>query len=232
MTAAKSYLYESIEEYEIDGLKDFDMKFGAAKQIVLSGYSGEKICVRLASDTLSTLQSDFKVKMDDIKNGIDIEIVRQKGVTEDAAKEAVTIFVQIPSQYIRKVELAAAAEAVEVHTIDCDSMELNIKAQKVILEDVAGKVEIDCNLDMDVVCRSVKGEISINQVSAASKISIPEGFVFKAVKKGIGTSISFEKDGKPTEAYDTPDADNIIELNGMKSELVISTLEEEKNNLP
>ena len=227
MTVAKNYLYESVTEYDISERKDCDMKFGAAKQVVLSGYSGEKICVRLMSDTLPTLQSDFKVKIDDTRNRMDVDISRQKGMTEAAAKEAVTVLVQIPSQYLGKVELAVTAETVEIHSLDCDSIELNIKTQNVILEDVSGKVEIDCNFDMNVVCYSIKGAIAINQVSATSRISIPEGTVFTAVTKGVGTSISFEKSGKPTEAFDSPGTDNIIELNGMKSELVICTLEAE-----
>ena len=224
MTVEKNFLYESVTEYDISERKRYDMKFGAVKKIALSGYSGEKMCVRLVSDTLSTLQSDFKVKIDDIKNRIDVDMIRKNDVTEATAKEAVTIFVQIPSQYIGKVELAVTAETVEIHSLDSDRIELNIKTQNVILEDVSRKVEIDCNLDMNVVCHSIKGEIAINQVSATSRISIPEGTVFTAVKKGIGTSISFEKNGKPTEAFDSPNADNIIELNGMKSELVICTL--------
>lgn len=226
MAVTENYLYESVTEYDISERKHYDMKFGAAKQIVLSGYSGEKICVRLLSDTLSTLQSDLKAKIDDTRNRLDVDIIRQNGMTEATAKEAVTVFVQIPSQYLGKLELAVTAETVEIHSLDCDNIELNIKTQNVILEDVNGKVEIDCNLDMNVVCRSIKGEIAINQVSATSRISIPDGTVFTAVTKGIGTSISFEKNGKPTEAFDSPGADNIIELNGMKSELVICTHEE------
>ena len=93
----------------------------------------------------------------------------------------------------------------------------------VILEDVVGTVEMNCNLDMDVVCHSLKGEIAINQVSATSKIHIPENVVFTAVTKGIGTSISYEKCGRQAERFDTPDAENLIELNGIKSELVICT---------
>lgn len=37
----------------------------------------------------------------------------------------------------------------------------------------------------------------------------------------IGTSISYEMDGKKAEDFSTPDSVNVIELNGMKSELVI-----------
>lgn len=215
------YLFESVTEYDIDEPKRYDMKFGGAKKLILSGYTGEKIRVRLASNTLSALQSDFKVKIDDIKKRIDVDVNRRNGVSEAMAKEAVSIFVQIPTPYMGKIECAVNAGAVEVRSLECDSIELDTKTPSLILEDVIGTVEIDCNLDMEVVCRSLNGEVAINQVSATSKIHIPDGTIFTAVTKGIGTSISFEKDGKQAERFDTPDADNRIELNGIKSELVI-----------
>lgn len=217
------YLYESITEYDIDEPKRYDMKFGGAKQFQLSGYEGEKIRVRLASNTLSTLLSDFKVKIDDIRKRIDVDVNRRNGVSEAMAKEAVSIFVQIPSPYIGKIECAVNAETVEIRSLECDSIELDVKTPNIVLEDVSGTVEIDCSLDMEVVCHSLKGEVAINQVSATSRIRIPEDAVFTAVAKGIGTSISYEKDGRQTERFDTPDAENIIELNGIKSELVICT---------
>lgn len=65
-------------------------------------------------------------------------------------------------------------------------------------------------------------EIAINQVSAISKLCIPDGTIFAVVTKGIGTNIYYEKNGKQVEAFDTPDEDNVIELNGIKSELMIS----------
>ena len=89
-----------------------------------------------------------------------------------------------------------------------------------ILENVVGSVEVDCNLDMEIMCDSLNGEIAINQVSATSKIHIPE-MVFQAVAKGIGTSISYEKAGQQVERFDAPEADNVIELNGIKSELIV-----------
>lgn len=221
------YLFESVTEYDISEPKRYDMKLGGAKQLMLSGYEGEKIRVRIASNTMPTLQSDFKVRIDDVRRRIDVNVIRKSGVTEAAAKEAVAIFVQLPSAYIGKVELEANAKNVEIRSLKCDSIELDIKAQDVLLDGVVGAVEINCNLDMNVICRSLNGEIAINQVSATSKIHVPEGTVFAAVAKGIGTSISFEKDGKQAEAFDSPDAENIIELNGMKSELIISAFEKE-----
>ena len=105
--------------------------------------------------------------------------------------------------------------------MECDSIELDVRTPHIDLEDVSGTVEINCNLDMEVVCHSLNGEVDINQVSAASKIYIPENTVFTAVTRGIGTGIYYEKNGRQAERFDTPDAENIIELNGIKSELVI-----------
>lgn len=218
----EEYLFESVTEYDIDELKRYDMKFGGAKRFVLSGYEGEKIRVRLVSNTLTTLQNDFKVKIDDIRKRIDVDVNRRNGVSEATAKEAVSIFVQIPSSYIGKIECMVNAETVEIRSLKCDSIELDVKTSKIVMDHVLGTVEINCNLDMEIVCCSLNGEVAINQVSATSKIRIPDGIIFTAVTKGIGTSISYEKNGKQAERFDTPDTDNIIELNGIKSELVIS----------
>ena len=217
------YLFESVTEYDIDEPKHYDMKFGGAKQFVLEGYEGEKLRICLVSNTMSTVQNDYKVKIDDTRRRIDVDMIRRNGVSEAVAKEEVSIFVQIPTPYIGKIECAINAETVEICSLECDNIELDTKTPSVILDDVIGTVEIDCNLDMEVVCHSLNGEVAINQVSATSKIHIPDGAIFTAVKKGVGTSITYEKDGKQVERFDTPDADNIIELNGIKSELVIST---------
>lgn len=215
------YLYESVTEYDVDESKRYDMKLGGAKQLVLVGYEGEKIQVRLGSNTFSTLQNDFKVKIDDIRKRIDVDVKRKNGTTEAMAKSEIDIFVQIPVQYVDKIECEAHAERVEIRSIECENIELGVKTTNLILENVVGSVEVDCNLDMEIMCDSLNGEIAINQVSATSKIHIPEKVVFQAVAKGIGTSISYEKAGQRAERFDTPKADNVIELNGIKSELII-----------
>lgn len=58
----------------------------------------------------------------------------------------------------------------EIRSLECDSIELDVKIPSIVLEDM---------------------------------------------------SITYEKDRKQVERFDTPDSDNIIELNGIKSELVI-----------
>ena len=215
------YLYESVTEYDVDESKRYDMKLGGAKRLVLVGDEGEKIRVSLGSNTFSALQNDFKVKIDDIRKRIDIDIKRRNGVTEATAKNEVDIFVQIPVQYVDKIECEVHAETVEIRSIECENIELGVKTSKLVMENIIGWVEVDCNLDMEIMCDSLNGEIAINQVSATSKMHLPKEAVFQAVAKGIGTSISYEKAGQRAERFDTPEADNVIELNGIKSELII-----------
>ncbi|MGN1138455.1 MAG: helix-turn-helix transcriptional regulator [Ruminococcus sp.] len=215
------YLYESVTEYDIDNIKRYDMDLGGANTLVLSGYQGEKIRVRLASNTLATLQRDFKVKIDDNKNHIDIDISRKNGMTEANAKEQVMIFVQLPSQYIHRIEASINAGRIEVKNLSCENLELETKTHNVMLDGFVGTLEIDCNLDMNIVCNTINGSVEVNQISATSRISVPKNAEFTAVKKGIGTSISYEKDGKKAGDFSTPNSKNVIELNGMKSELVI-----------
>ena len=151
------YLYESVTEYDIDNIKRYDMNLGGANTLVLSGYEGEKIRVRLASNTLATLQSDFKVKIDDSKNHIDIDISRKNGMTEANAKEQVMIFVQLPSQYIDRIEASINAGGVEVKNLNCENLELETKTHNVIIDGFVGTLEIDCNLDMNIVCNTLSG---------------------------------------------------------------------------
>lgn len=227
MIKKSQFLYESVTEYDIDHLKHYEMNLGGANKLVLSGYEGEKIYVRLASNTIATIQNDFKVKIDDIKKRIDVDVSRKNGMTEAIAKEAVTIFVQLPNQYIDEIELTVNAKNIEVQSLECDSIELDVKTQNVILNDIVATVEINCNLDMNIFCHSLNGAIEINQVSATSRICVPEKLPFSAVTKGIRTKISYEKNGEITEDFSTLNADNVIELNGIKSELIIYTAKQE-----
>ena len=217
------FLFESITEYDIAELKHYDMKLGGAKKLCISGYNGEKIHIRLASNTLTTLQSDFKIKIDDVKKRIDIDLHRKKDITEANAKEALSIFIQMPLSYIGRIECAINADEIVLKDLDCKHIELDVKSSNIYLQEVKGTVEINSNLDMNIECKSLNGAVAINQISATSRITIPDNVEFMTIKKGIKTTLSFEKDGIPSKAFSMQKADNVIELNGIKSELVIST---------
>lgn len=213
--------FESITEYDIDRLKHYDINLGGAKAVILSGNSGEKLRVRLSSDTIETLQSDFKVKIDDIKRRIDIDLNRKNGITEAEAREALTVTAELPIQYMGDIELSANAKTVELHSIESEDIQLDIKSENLLLDNVTGTVEVNCNLDMNIICQTLNGSVEINQTSSCSKITVPENTPFRTVIKGMGTSISYEQNGEKAADFSTEGAENVIELNGIKSELVI-----------
>lgn len=221
----KDFLYESVTAYDIDQSKHFDIKLGGARRVAVSGYEGEKMLVRLASNDQSSLASDFKIKIDDVKKRIDVDVIRQESVTEAAAKEEVYIFVRLPNRYIGKVELKANAQRVEVRSLACESIDLTVKSNTMVLDGVEGMTEIDCNQDMNIICPTLSGSIALNQVGATSRLCVPQGASFTAACKGIGTKISYEQNGQRTQAFDTPNAEIGIELNGIRSELVIYSAE-------
>lgn len=215
------FLYESVTEYDFSEPKRCDIKLGSAKKVVISGCDGEKLRLRIASDELPSLQSDFKVKIDDVRRRMDVDVCRKNGMTAAKAKESVYFFIQLPNSYTGKADISFSADLTEVLNLDCEDLELDAKTRSVVLNGFNGTVEINSNLDMDIVCRSLNGSVEINQLSAVSKIELPSDAMFMAAAKGMGNSISYEKDGLPCPPFDCDKADNRIELNGMKSELII-----------
>ena len=218
----KDYLFESITEYDIDSIKHYDIKLIGAYKIILTGYSGEKIYVRFASNTLADIEKDLKLKIDDGKYNIDLDVNYFNQTTKALTKEDLVIFMKLPEKYIEGIELAAAANTVEFHSLSCEQIEFDGKAENVMLDNVNAKVKLNCNLDMNIVCKTLNGNLKINQLFATSKLSVVEGMSFFAKKRGIGNSLLYEKDGKYVESFGDEDSGNIIELNGMKSELIIS----------
>ena len=216
------YIYESRTEYDIDGKKDFDIKLGGAYKVDLNAYNGEKIVVELFSNVYKNIQSDYKVKIDDIRHNIDIELVRLNGVSEAIAKESLVVNINIPTQYIGRVEISVNAGTLTVNDIENENIEINGKISEVALKGNKSEIEIDSNLDMQINVTSHEGAIEINQLSATSRLIIPENFCFRSSKKGIANTIYYEKYGKKVESFSNDESDNYIELNGIKSELVIA----------
>lgn len=226
-TASNDYLYESVTEYDITERKKFDIRMGGARQLILSGNGNGKIKVRLVSNTLAKLEELYRVRIDDTRRRIDVEVIRREGVTEAESKDSLTVFITLPSQYLDRVEVAEQAAEVTVRHIACEEIEIDGKSRHLILDGVEGSLEMNCHLDLKVECLTFNSDITLNQVSASSRIFLPREAAFDARVKGVHTSLSFEESGRKTESFATPEAEHTIELNGMNSELIICRGEEQ-----
>ena len=218
---ADGYLYESVTEYDVMDPKRYDVKLGGARRLTVRGYEGEKLRVRLLSDTLSTLAADCKVKIDDNRGRLDVDLVRLNGFTEAAAREGLTVELDLPDRYINHVELAANVNELMVSTLNCEELEFDGKVQTLTVDGFAGEMEVDTNQDVKAEIIALTGSLALNQISAVSRLTVPGDLVFTARKRGVGNALFFEQAGQRTEDFSAPDAETLIELNGMKSELYI-----------
>ncbi len=223
------YLFESVTDYDIDGTKHFDIKLADAKSVFVNGYDGEKLSVKLASNTLMAIAESLKVKIDDIKNRIDVDINKLGALTKAELKDALNIIVQVPNRYLKRFELSTSSKSLELNALQAENIELNIKTNDLILQNVVGNIEIDCNEDMQIISHTLQGKLSINQYLATSKLSIADEITFKVFKKGVATKVYYENNGERVADFSQSDADNVIEYNGIKSELIISRLTKGQN---
>ena len=137
------YIYESRTEYDIDGKKNFDIKLGGAYAVDLKAYHGEKIEVAMFSNVYKNLLADYKVKIDDIKNRIDIDLNRFNEASEADAKESLVITIFIPIKYLGKIELSVNAGTLNITDIENEHIEVNGKISEVTLQGNKSEIEID-----------------------------------------------------------------------------------------
>lgn len=225
--AAGGNFHESVTEYDIDGEKRFDITFAGAACVMVEGCDSEKVRVELASDTIPDVQRVCKVKIDDIRKRIDIDIKRLDGLSETKAKEGLRLTVRLPQRYADEVELAGNAGSLVVQHLTVEHFEFTGRLSTVELDDVSGHVELNCNDDLDIRCAALDGRLDVNQLSATSKLHIADDTPFESVVRGIGNHILYQRAGTPCDDFslrgdEVAACTTIIELNGMRSELTIS----------
>ncbi|MDU1044800.1 helix-turn-helix transcriptional regulator [Veillonella parvula] len=220
------YPYESIVEYDIDEIKHFDIKLGSVNHVKMRAGEGEKIKVQLVSDTIENLTELVKVKIDDIKRRIDVDVNRSKSLSEEIAKEHLSIFINLPEKYMGDTELAIHCEKLELFDIISEKFELDGEAKEIYIAGGNSHIELDNNSLMEIYVADYTGRIDVNQISAKSRLHVPHEYAFKAVKKGIRTKLLFEDRGHLVDDFSVSESENQIEINGINSELTIVKLSE------
>lgn len=216
------FFHESITEYDIDAVKHYDINIGGACEITLESAENEKLRVRLASNAISSLEQAFKVKIDDNKNNIDVDVNRADNVSEGQAKEALHVFISVPAKFLAGVEIAARASMLQICNIETENIEFDGKVSLVRLNNVKSPVELNSTSDMSIVCENLCGSIGVNQISAASIIHLPRGTEYQVKKRRAVKHVRYTLDGKEQAAPEYPDAQNLIKVSGINSELIIN----------
>ena len=216
------FLYESRTEYDLDSAKKIDLKIGTAHEVIIEKTNDEKIQVIAASNKLSYLTQQVKVKIDEDKRRMDVIVKHSTDLSDIAALENLFVLVRIPVKFVADVELSGEFENLKVRDIIYDDIEFDGKAKNVFVTNATGHLELNTNSNLNVEVNAVHGKIDLNHFHAVSKLKFVEGQQYYLKNAGRFTRFVDANSkiiaGKREKDDPSEPVDLIVELNGWKSE--------------
>ncbi|MBP5752371.1 MAG: helix-turn-helix transcriptional regulator [Treponema sp.] len=225
LISKNEFLYDSRTEYDLDSPKKIDLKIGTAHELIIEKTNDEKIQVIAASNKLSFIKQQVRVKIEEDKRNMDVVVKHTSDLSDLASLENLFILVRIPVKFVADIELNAELENLKVRDIVFDSIEFDGKAKNVFVTNASGHVELNTNSNIRLEVNGVKGKIDLNHFHAVSKICFAEGQNYYL--KNAGRSTRFVDSnakvisGKREKDDPQVKTDLIVELNGWKSEAQI-----------
>jgi len=225
------FLYESRTEYDLDEEKRLDIKVGTAHEVIVQETTDEKIQIVLASNKMNYLNQQVKVKIEENKKLMDVEIKHSTDLTDMQAREELYVFIKIPQRFVAKLEIAAVIENLKIRDIHFDNLEFGGKLKTGYISNCTGHIELDTSSDINVTTDNFKGKLDFNQLHANSVLNVKNGNCYL---RRVGTRNRFlDKDGKVIElaksrrnedftSEEFKGYDFIAEIAGWKSELKIT----------
>lgn len=200
--------YKYKEELEIDHTKDFDIHVCKVFEMNIIPSTTEVVKVELISDELENISDLYKIKFDNLYNRLDIDI-KGKGKTDDII---VNLF--LPEKYINEIELNSKIKTLNISNLLINKLEydgelkyLNVRSSKGMI--VLNTTKCDIEADYD----NFDGILEVNTINSVSRVSIPKGTTYKTELKGFRNHF--------VDSNSVEDSNNIIELNGANSKLII-----------
>ena len=220
----ETFVYTSETIYDIDCEKHFDVNIGSAAAIILSSGDDEKLHVKLSSETLENLGSMFKIKLDDKKNKLDVICLNKNKLSRYEAEEALIVEIILPNKYSDVCEIAASVKLLEISNLHLNRLEYDGDAEKVIISDSSGSLELTAKTDYEIIVDKITGRLDINQWKAKAVVHIPEKNMVNVINKGRKCNIYYVKEGKAVDCENVTDSENEISISGIFSELVVNLL--------
>ena len=206
IVSKKNYSYSS--ELEIDHNKHFDINISKIYELNLISSCMDIVKVELLSDEVDNLGEVYKIKFDDLYNKLDIDIKAKNDVKD------IVINLYLPSKYINEIELKSKIKVFNISDLSCEKLEydgdlkyLNIKNTntKIVLNTTKSDIEVDYD--------KLDGILEVNTFNSISRVKLPKGTSYKTILKG--------KKNEFIDAVNTDESNNILELNGFNSKLII-----------
>ena len=200
--------YTYIEELEIDHTKHFDINICKIKELNIIPNAEEKVRIELSSNEEENLSENFKVKFDDLYNKLDIDIKAKQQVSD------ISINMYLPEKYIEEIELNSKIKTLNISNIELNKLEydgdlkyLNVRTSKGRIVLNTTKCDIEANYD------KLDGVLEVNTINSTARVELPKGSEYKTILKGIKNEF--------VDATNVEESDNVIELNGLNSKLIV-----------
>ncbi len=196
------YTYK--EEFDINHTKHFDIHFGNNKEMNIKPSNDEKIVIEIISD----IESNYKVKFDDLYDKMDIDIKNSKEL------EKASINLYLPEKYINEIELDSKSKTLNIFDLYIEKLEYDGELKYLNVTNSKGRIVLNTTkCDVEAKYDKFDGILEVNTINSVSRVELPKDTKYKAVLKGIKNSF--------VNANSIEDTENIIELNGVGSKLII-----------
>ena len=200
--------YTYIEELEIEHTKHFDIHISKIYELNIIPNDEEKVKVKLISNKEENLKENFKITFDDLYYKLDIDIKSKKQIQD------MVINMYLPEKYINDIELNSKIKILNISNLELNKLEydgdlkyLNVKNSKGKIVLNTTKCDIEANYD------KLEGILEVNTINSIARVEIPKDTEYKTILKGIKNEF--------IDAVNTENSNNVIELNGINSKLII-----------
>ena len=206
ITVEKKMDYSFIQELEIDHTKHFDINVCKINELNIKSNEEEKVKVELLSN--ENIEESFKVKFDDLYNKLDIDIKNKKQIKD------IVVNLYIPEKYIDEIELKSKMKTLNIKNIKIDKLEYDGDLKYLNVNNSKGRIVLNTTkCDIEAKYDQLDGELEVNTFNSTARVEIPKGTEYKTILKGIRNQF--------VDANNNEEAENIIELNGLNSKLII-----------
>lgn len=217
----KPNVYESETVYDIDTQKHFDINLGGARKITLKTGSDEKIHIRLSSETLAEIGSLFKIKLDEKKGKLDVELVNKKGVSRFETQESVDITLLLPEKFTEHAEVSASVKELSIEDLRLSRLEYDGDAEKVYIRDAEGSLEFTAKTDYEIWVSGNCSKLDVNQFKAKSVVHLKNAENYRFSNNGRKCRLIARQNGEVVEYAENETAKNCISASGIFSELIV-----------
>ena len=214
-------LFESETVYDIDSQKHFDINLGGARKITLKTGSDEKIHIKLSSESLSDIASLYKIKLDEKRGKLDVDLVNKKGVSRFEAQESVDITLLLPEEFTHHCEVSASVKELFIEDLRLNRLEYDGDADNVFIRDTAGSLEFTAKTDYEITVKGNCTRLDVNQFKAKSVVHLENAENYKFENNGRKCKLITRKDGETVGFEENENAQNIISTSGIFSELIV-----------